>query len=57
MTMKTIVALPGRGIDPEVVDATRDLLMGRGLTGVTPKGAERSGSTPPWDASTATGKR
>ena len=31
MAMKTIVALPGEGIGPEVVDATCDLLMGTGL--------------------------
>ena len=29
--MKTIVALPGEGIGPEVVDATCELLMGTGL--------------------------
>src|SRR6266851_580169 len=29
--MKTIVALPGEGIGPEVVDATCELLMGMGL--------------------------
>src|SRR6266851_1854344 len=31
MAMKTVVALPGEGIGPEVVDATCDLLMGTGL--------------------------
>ena len=31
MAMKTIVALPGQGIGPEVVDATCELLMGTGL--------------------------
>src|SRR3990172_5024430 len=31
MAMKTIVALPGQGIGPEVVDATCELLMGKGL--------------------------
>ena len=29
--MKTVVALPGEGIGPEVVDATCELLMGTGL--------------------------
>jgi 3-isopropylmalate dehydrogenase len=31
MTMKTVVALPGEGIGPEVVDATCEVLMGTGL--------------------------
>jgi isocitrate/isopropylmalate dehydrogenase len=31
MAMKTVVALPGEGIGPEVVDATCELLMGTGL--------------------------
>ena len=31
MAMKTIIALPGQGIGPEVVDATCELLMGTGL--------------------------
>ena len=30
-SMRTIVALPGEGIGPEVVDATCELLMGTGL--------------------------
>jgi isocitrate/isopropylmalate dehydrogenase len=29
--MKTVVALPGEGIGPEVVDATCELLLGTGL--------------------------
>ena len=29
MAMKTVVALPGQGIGPEVVDATCELLMVR----------------------------
>ena len=31
MDMKTVVALPGQGIGPDVVDATCELLMGTGL--------------------------
>jgi len=31
MAVKTVVALPGEGIGPEVVDATCELLMGTGL--------------------------
>jgi len=31
MAMKTVVALPGQGIGPEVVDATCELLMDTGL--------------------------
>ncbi len=31
MAMKTVVALPGQGIGPEVVDTTCELLMGTGL--------------------------